>query len=176
MFPVVNASSVFSFLLQGVFLSSLRYLNFFSFLYGELFDGRPGSLAGTRGSLICLEYFVWMHLPADISWLIIVTYKLYCTRSLGEFLGRWHSLRGSFGSTSHGTVHCEMALDTLSLPTTPHAAVSSLVGSSILSYLFFRDHCGNMGLLCLPPSNSKIYCAQQLFFRVWGCIFYVLRR
>lgn len=87
-----------------------------------------------------------------------------------------------FGSTAHGTTHCETALGTPGLPTTPHVAVSSLAGSSIVSSLFLRDHRGNVGLLCLPPVNSQLtvlsnYSSEfgvvfSMFFEDKNCLFF----
>lgn len=60
------------------------------------------------------------------------------------------------------------------LPTTLHNAVPGTTGSSTICCLFLEITMEKwIYSKCLPSVQSKCYCVQQLFFRAWGCKYFL---
>lgn len=142
----------------------LLWYTFFSFLYGELCDGRARSSARHAGqprvsevcglpASACVNQLTQLRLSPPISSVL----------SLGEFL--W--TRRTFGILFrlHFPWHCTAWIRgrgrIRSLPTTWHVAISGTTGSWVMCCLFWRPlwKCG-FTIRFFFPIRSKFYCVR----------------
>lgn len=84
--------------------------------------------------------------------------------------------RSLFGTTSHDTSQCTTGTWTPCprLPTTLHDAAPGTTGSLTMCCLFLATTMEKwIYSKCLPSCRSKCYWVQQLFFRAWGCRYFL---